>query len=111
MKLLQATWSVIMILDHIHQRLHNSLPDSTTLPNGQKFDLLTLSLFGMSELVPQLNDVTARLQELSFDVSDYICLKFVLLLDPSEWNPQGWCSDQRAVWYRDMVFPVDSTDG
>ncbi|KAF0301441.1 Nuclear hormone receptor FTZ-F1 [Amphibalanus amphitrite] len=83
MKLLQATWSVIMILDHIHQRLHNNLPDSTTLPNGQKFDLLTLSLFGMSELVPQLNDVTARLQELSFDVSDYICLKFVLLLDPN----------------------------
>ncbi|XP_037080187.1 nuclear hormone receptor FTZ-F1-like [Pollicipes pollicipes] len=83
MKLLQATWSVIMILDHIHQRLHNNLPDSTTLPNGQKFDLLTLSLFGMTELVPQLNDVTARLQELSFDVSDYICLKFVLLLDPN----------------------------
>jgi len=83
MKLLQATWSVIMILDHIHQRLHNNLPDSTTLPNGQRFDLLTLSLFGMSDLVPRLNDLTARLQQLSFDVSDYICLKFVLLLDPN----------------------------
>ncbi|XP_037083193.1 nuclear hormone receptor FTZ-F1-like [Pollicipes pollicipes] len=83
MKLLQATWSVMLILDHIHQRLHNNLPDSTTLPNGQKFDLLTLSLFGMTELVPQLHDLTARLQQLSFDVSDYICLKFILMLDPN----------------------------
>ena len=84
MKLLQATWSVMLILDHIHQRLHNSLPDSTVLPNGQKFDLLTLSLFGMSELLPQLHDLTARLQQISFDVSDYICLKFILMLDPSK---------------------------
>ncbi|XP_043188704.1 nuclear hormone receptor FTZ-F1-like isoform X2 [Amphibalanus amphitrite] len=83
MKLLQSTWSVMLILDHIHQRLHNNLPDSTVLPNGQKFDLLTLSLFGMAELLPQLHDITSRLQQIGFDVSDYICLKFIVMLDPN----------------------------
>lgn len=83
MKLLQATWSVLLILDHIHQRIHNNLPDSTTMANGQKFDLLSLSLFGETQLVPQLQQLVSRLLELSFDVADYICLKFTLLLDPS----------------------------
>ena len=36
MKLLQNSWSEMLILDQIHQRMHNHLPDETTLPNGQK---------------------------------------------------------------------------
>ena len=37
MKLLQNSWSEMLILDQIHQRMHNHLPDETTLPNGQKY--------------------------------------------------------------------------
>ena len=35
MKLLQESWSEMMILDHIYHRMHNNLPDETELPNGQ----------------------------------------------------------------------------
>lgn len=82
MKLLQHSWSDMLVLDHIHQRMHNNLPDETTLHNGQKFDLLSLGLLGVPSLADHFNDITAKLQELKFDVSDYICIKFLLLLNP-----------------------------
>lgn len=84
MKLLQQSWSDMLILDHLHQRLHNGLPEETTMPNGQKFSLVNLSLLGVASMVDQLNHVSARLQELKFDPLDYICLKFLLLLNPGE---------------------------
>nr|WAT94097.1 FTZ-F1 alpha [Henosepilachna vigintioctopunctata] len=82
MKLLQHSWSDMLVLDHIHQRMHNSLPDETTLHNGQKFDLLSLGLLGVPSLADHFNDITSKLQELKFDISDYICIKFMLLLNP-----------------------------
>lgn len=82
MKLLQHAWSDMLVLDHIHQRLHVGLPDETTLPNGQKFDLLALALLGVPSVADQLHQVSARLQELKLDPIDYICLKFLLLLNP-----------------------------
>ena len=84
MKLLQHSWSDMLVLDHIHQRMHNSLPDETTLHNGQKFDLLSLGLLGVPTLAEHFNSITAKLQELKFDISDYICLKFLLLLNPAD---------------------------
>ncbi|CAH1119576.1 unnamed protein product [Phaedon cochleariae] len=68
MKLLQHSWSDMLVLDHMHQRMHNSLPDETTLHNGQKFDLLSLGLLGVPTLADHFNDITAKLQELKFDV-------------------------------------------
>ncbi|XP_047098390.1 nuclear hormone receptor FTZ-F1 [Schistocerca piceifrons] len=82
MKLLQHSWSDMLVLDHMHQRMHNNLPDETTLPNGQKFDLLCLGLLGVPTLADHFNDLTAKLQDLKFDLSDYICVKFLLLLNP-----------------------------
>lgn len=82
MKLLQHSWSDMLVLDHMHQRMHNNLPDETTLPNGQKFDLLCLGLLGVPTLADHFNDLMAKLQDLKFDVSDYICVKFLLLLNP-----------------------------
>ena len=82
MKLLQHAWSDLLILDHLHQRLHNHLPDDAPLPNGQKFDLLSLSLLGCPSLADPLHDLTARLTEIRFDVPDYVCLKFLMLLNP-----------------------------
>lgn len=74
----------MLVLDHLHQRMHNNLPDETTLHNGQKFDLLSLGLLGVPSLADHFNDLTAKLQELKFDVSDYICVKFLLLLNPGK---------------------------
>jgi len=82
MKLLQHSWSDMLVLDHIHHRMHNHLMDDSPLPNGQKFDLLALALLGVPSSVDKFNEVTAKLQDMKFDVADYICLKFLLLLNP-----------------------------
>ncbi|XP_043249002.1 nuclear hormone receptor FTZ-F1 isoform X2 [Colletes gigas] len=81
MKLLQHSWSDMLVLDHLHQRLHNNLPDETTLHNGQKFDLLCLGLLGVPSLAEIFNELSSKLQELKFDLSDYICMKFLMLLN------------------------------
>lgn len=84
MNLLQHSWSDMLLLDHIHQRMHNSLADDTQLPNGQRFDLLTLALLGVSSAADQLHQLTMKLAELKFDTIDYTCLKFLLLLNPGK---------------------------
>lgn len=82
MKLLQHSWSDMLVLDHIHHRMHNHLPDDSALPNGQKFDLLALALLGVPGSVDRFNEISLKFQEMKFDVADYICLKFLLLLNP-----------------------------
>ena len=84
MKLLQNSWSDMLVLDHLHQRIHNNLPDETTLHNGQKFDLLGLGLLGVPQLSDHFNELQNKLQDLKFDVGDYICMKFLLLLNPGK---------------------------
>lgn len=84
MNLLQHSWSDMLLLDHIHQRMHNSLADDTQLPNGQRFDLLTLALLGVTSASDQLHQLTMKLAELKFDTIDYTCLKFLLLLNPGK---------------------------
>ena len=82
MKLLQHAWSDLLVLDHIHQRMHNGLPDETSLANGQKFDLLALALLGQPAVSDSLVAVEKRLAELKFDPTDYLCVKFLMLLNP-----------------------------
>lgn len=64
--------------------MHNNLADDTQLPNGQRFDLLTLALLGVSAASDQLHQLTLKLAELKFDTIDYTCLKFLLLLNPGK---------------------------
>lgn len=86
MKLLQHSWSDMLVLDHIHQHMHNNLANEIMLHNGQKFDLLALGLLGVTTMADCFARVVDRLQELKFDVGDYICLKFLLLLNPGKYN-------------------------
>ncbi len=84
MRLLENSWSEMLILDQIHQRMHNHLPDETTLANGQKFELLSLALLGVPSMSDSFNEMTNKLSHLKFDSADYVCLKFVLLLNPGK---------------------------
>ena len=84
MKLLQNSWSEMLILDQIHQRLHNHLPDETTLHNGQKFQLLSLALLGVPSMAETFQEIANKFTALKFDSADYVCLKFVLLLNLGE---------------------------
>ena len=62
-------------------RMHNNLPDETQLPNGQKFELLSLALLGVPSMAEKFLEVTATMKQLSLDPADYVCLKFILLLN------------------------------
>ena len=84
MKLLQHSWSEMFILDHIHHRMHNNLPDDTQLPNGQKFELLSLALLGCPFMSDKFLEVSNTMRQLQFDPADYICLKFIMLLNQAE---------------------------
>lgn len=72
----------MLVLDHLHHRIHNNLLDETVLHNGQKFDLLGLGLLGVPQLAVHFNEIQNKLVELKFDVGDYICMKFLMLLNP-----------------------------
>ena len=61
--------------------MHNNLPDETQLPNGQKFELLSLALLGVPSMAEKFLEVTATMKQLSLDQADYVCLKFILLLN------------------------------
>ena len=84
MRLLENSWSQVLILDQIHQQMHNHLPNETTLANGQKFELLSLALLGVPSMSEAFNEMTGKLANLKFDSADYVCLKFVLLLNPGK---------------------------
>ena len=69
--------------------MHNNLPDETQLPNGQKFELLSLALLGVPSMAEKFLEVTATMKQLSLDPADYVCLKFILLLNAGKrriWN-------------------------
>ncbi|XP_055914952.1 nuclear hormone receptor FTZ-F1 isoform X1 [Eupeodes corollae] len=83
MKLLQHSWSDMLVLDHLHQRIHNGLPDETQLNNGQLFNLLGLGLLGVPQLSDYFNELQNKLQDLKFDMGDYVCMKFLILLNPN----------------------------
>ncbi|XP_043865428.1 nuclear hormone receptor FTZ-F1 isoform X1 [Drosophila mojavensis] len=82
MKLLQHSWSDMLVLDHLHHRIHNGLPDETQLNNGQVFNLMSLGLLGVPQLGDYFNELQNKLQDLKFDMGDYVCMKFLILLNP-----------------------------
>ena len=82
MRLLENSWSQVLILHQIHRRMHNNIPDEITLANGQKFKLLYLALLGTPSLLGAFNKISRKLANLRFDSADYVCLKLLLLLDP-----------------------------
>ena len=43
-------------------RLHNNLPDETQLPNGQKFELLSLALLGVPSMAEKFMEVSSHLE-------------------------------------------------
>lgn len=74
--------------------------DETTLPNGQKFDLLSLALLGTTQFADRFHAVLNKLVDIKFDIPEYICFKFVILLNPGTLITVG-------VVYLFMVFPWD----
>ena len=81
-RLVENSWSGIFILDQIHHRMHNHIPDEITLANGEKFKLLSLALLGTPSLMEAFNTMSRKLANLMFDSADYVCLKSLVFLNP-----------------------------
>ena len=79
--LLRDSWSEMLILDHMHQRMHNNLPDETHLPNGQKFELLSVGLLGVPSMAKKFLEISDNLKQHCFDSADYVCLKLIISLN------------------------------
>ena len=64
MQLSQDSWSEMLILDQMHHRMHNNLPDETQLPNGQKFNLFSLALLGVPSMAQKFLEISENLKQL-----------------------------------------------
>ena len=47
----------------------------------QKFELLSLALLGVPSMAEKFLEISDNLKQLCFDSADYVCLKFILLLN------------------------------
>ena len=99
MSLLHATWSELVLLDHIYRQVWFSNEANILLVSGQsvpsKFFLLDKSLFdsvssvlnggafdiGASKLIEKVIDMTNRFRMLQIDRTELVCLKFLILFD------------------------------
>ena len=51
------------------------------LLHEQKFELLSLALLGVPSMAEKFLEISDNLKQLCFDSADYVCLKFILLLN------------------------------
>ena len=96
-RLVENSWSEILILDQIHHQMHDHIPDETTLANGQKFELLSLAHLGTPSLLEAFKKMSRKLSNLMFDNADYVCLKLLLLFDPEDQTLRNQSSVQECI--------------
>ena len=60
----------------------------------QKFELLSLALLGVPSMAEKFLEISDNLKQLCFDSADYVCLKFILLLNAGKLFPH----DMIAFW-------------
>ncbi|XP_038063498.1 nuclear receptor subfamily 5 group A member 2-like isoform X3 [Patiria miniata] len=85
MKLLQNSWSQLLVFDHLYRQSHHH-GDGILLITGQTIDStmlpIGLAAMGMGDLTDQMVRIIARMRDLKIDHKEYVCLKFLILLNP-----------------------------
>nr|UJP31521.1 putative steroidogenic factor 1 [Ensis directus] len=82
MKLLQSSWSEILILDLAHRFLRQIWSGELILANGHKLNMDCLDDLGLSDMKDRILDIVRKMRELKIDDYEYTCLKFLILLNP-----------------------------
>lgn len=82
MKLLQNCWSEILILDLVHRLVRQIWSGDFVLVNGHSLSLDSLDELGLSDMKDKIIDLVRKMKELKIDMNEYICLKFLILLNP-----------------------------
>lgn len=82
MKLLQNSWSELLILDHIYRQVVYGKAGSIFLVNGQHLDYSTIgSQAGamLHNIIRAAQELAMKLCSLQFDQPEFECLKFLVL--------------------------------
>ena len=83
MKLLQNAWSELLVFDHLYRQVHHH-GEGVLLITGQTVDPKTLPLFSMTDITEQMDRIISRMRELKVDMKEFVCLKFLVLLNPGK---------------------------
>ncbi|XP_072016635.1 nuclear receptor subfamily 5 group A member 2-like isoform X2 [Amphiura filiformis] len=83
MKLLQNAWSELLVFDHLYRQVHHH-GEGVLLVTGQTVDPKGLPLFSITEITDQMNRIVSRMRELKVDHKEFVCLKFLILLNPGD---------------------------
>ena len=78
--------------------------DESSLPNGQKFNLVSLALLGETSAASDMINLQNTLMELKFDNVDYLCIKFLLLLNPEVRGLSNYRLLQEAQGIKFIIF-------
>ncbi|XP_033732324.1 nuclear receptor subfamily 5 group A member 2-like isoform X1 [Pecten maximus] len=82
MKMLQHSWSEILILDLVHRLVREIWSGEVTLESGQKLALDCLDKLGLADAKDRIRDLIRKMRDLKIDVNEYLCLKYLILLNP-----------------------------
>lgn len=82
MKLLQHSWSEILILDFVYRQVHEYWGTELILPNGPRLNFDLLDKLGLGDVRARLFELIKKSRELKLDYHEYMCLKFLILLNP-----------------------------
>ncbi|CAG5115194.1 unnamed protein product [Candidula unifasciata] len=82
MKLLHNSWSEILILDFIYRQVHNVWGKEIVTPSGDVIGLDILDELGLGDVRAKVFELVKKGRELKLDLTEYMCLKFIILLNP-----------------------------
>ncbi|RUS91705.1 hypothetical protein EGW08_000531 [Elysia chlorotica] len=82
MKLLHNSWSEILILDFIYRQIHNIWGKDIIAPTGQSIGFDVLDRLGLTDVKAKVFELIKKGKELKMDFNEYMCLKFLILLNP-----------------------------
>ncbi|XP_075240836.1 uncharacterized protein LOC142336139 isoform X2 [Convolutriloba macropyga] len=85
MKLLQSSWSNLVLFDHIYRQLKhapNSHAPRIVLITGHVLDVRILQLHGLSEAAEKFIGLADYLRNVDLEFYEYVAIKFLLLLNP-----------------------------
>ncbi|XP_033642922.1 nuclear receptor subfamily 5 group A member 2-like isoform X2 [Asterias rubens] len=85
MKLLQNAWSQLLVFDHLYRQAHHH-GEGILLITGQTIESamlpIGLAAMGMADISDQMVRIISRMRDLKIDHKEYVCLKFLILLNP-----------------------------
>ncbi|XP_067662615.1 nuclear receptor subfamily 5 group A member 2-like isoform X1 [Haliotis asinina] len=82
MKLLQNSWSEILILDLVFRQVSESWSSDIILASGHRIGFDVLDKLGLSDVKARIYELIKKAKDLKIDVYEYACLKFLILLNP-----------------------------